>query len=69
MERSIQAFQQIVAGANQQQNGLDQITKAVKDIGQASGHTAAGTQQLEQAASSVNAMASQLRSAVEQYRL
>ena len=69
VERSIQAFQQIVAGTNQQQIGLDQIAKAVKDIGQASGQTAAGTRQLEQAASNVNAMAQQLRSAVEQYRL
>lgn len=69
VERSIQAFQQIVAGTNQQQIGLDQIAKAVKDIGQASGQTAAGTQQLEQAASNVNAMAQQLRSAVGQYQL
>ena len=69
VERSVQAFQQIVAGTNQQQIGLDQITQAVKDIGQASGQAAAGTQQLEQAASNVNAMAQQLRSAVEQYKL
>jgi methyl-accepting chemotaxis protein len=69
VERSVQAFQQIVAGTNQQQIGLDQITQAVRDIGQASGQAAAGTQQLEQAASNVNAMAQQLRTAVEQYKL
>ena len=69
IERSVQAFQQIVAGTNQQQIGLDQITQAVRDIGQASGQAAAGTQQLEQAASNVNAMAHQLRTAVEQYKL
>jgi methyl-accepting chemotaxis protein len=69
IERSIQAFQQIVAGTNQQQIGLDQITQAVRDIGQASGQAAAGTQQLELAAANVNAMAHQLRTAVEQYKL
>jgi methyl-accepting chemotaxis protein len=69
VERSVQAFQQIVAGTNQQQIGLDQITQAVRDIGQASGQAATGTQQLEQAASNVNAMAQQLRTAVEQYKL
>jgi methyl-accepting chemotaxis protein len=69
VERSIQAFQQIVAGTNQQQIGLDQISKAVRDIGQASEQTAVGTQQLDQAAFSVNAMAQQLRSAVERYKL
>lgn len=69
VERSVQAFQQIVAGTNQQQIGLDQITQAVRDIGQASGQAAAGTQQLEQAAANVNSMAHQLRTAVEQYKL
>ncbi len=69
IQQSIQAFQQIVAGTNQQQIGFEQVTLAVKNIGQASDQTAASTRQLEKAAANVNALTQQLRKAVERYRI
>lgn len=69
IQQSIQAFQQIVAGAGQQQIGFEQVTQAVRNTGQASEQTAASTRQLEKAAAQVNAMAQQLRKAVERYRI
>jgi methyl-accepting chemotaxis protein len=68
-QQSVQAFQQIVAGANQQQIGFDQVTQAVRSISQASEQTAGSTKQLEQAAANVNALAQQLSKAVERYRV
>jgi methyl-accepting chemotaxis protein len=69
VQQSIQAFQQIAAGANQQQIGVDQVVQAVRSISVASEQNAASTRQMEKAASSLNAMAQQLRSMVERYRL
>jgi methyl-accepting chemotaxis protein len=65
----VQAFQQIVAGASQQQIGFDQVTQAIRSISQASDQNASSTRQLEQAAANVNALALQLRKAVERYRI
>ncbi|HEY4085241.1 MAG TPA: CHASE3 domain-containing protein [Bryobacteraceae bacterium] len=69
IQQSVQAFQQIVAGSNQQQIGFTQVTQAVRDIGQASQQTAAGTQQLEKAAMNLTALSQQLQRAVERYRV
>lgn len=69
IQQSVQAFQQIVAGSNQQQIGFTQVAQAVRDIGQASQQTAAGTQQLEKAALNLTALSQQLQKAVERYRL
>ncbi|HYM12728.1 MAG TPA: CHASE3 domain-containing protein [Bryobacterales bacterium] len=70
IQQSLQAFQQIAAGANQQQIGFDQVMQAVRNIGQASGQTADSTRQLEKAAAGLNALADQLRKVVvERYRL
>ena len=69
VQQSVQAFQQIVAGANQQQIGFDQVAQAVRSIGQASDQTAGSTKQLERAAANVNALAQQLSKAVERYRI
>jgi methyl-accepting chemotaxis protein len=69
IQQSIQAFQQIVAGSNQQQIGFTQVVQAVRDIGQASQQTAASTQQLEKAALNLTALSQQLQTAVERYRL
>jgi methyl-accepting chemotaxis protein len=66
---SVQAFQQIVAGSNQQQVGFTQVVQAVRDIGQASQQSAASTKQLEKAAVNMTALAQQLQKAVERYRL
>jgi methyl-accepting chemotaxis protein len=69
IQQSVQAFQQIVAGSNQQQIGFTQVMQAVRDIGQASQQTAASTQQLEKAAVNLTALSQQLQKAVERYRL
>ena len=47
VEQSVQAFQQIVAGTNQQQIGFEQVTIAIRDIGQASDQTASSVHQLK----------------------
>jgi methyl-accepting chemotaxis protein len=69
IQQSVQAFQQIVAGANQQQIGFTQVMLAVRDIGQASLQTAANTRQHEKAAVNLTALAQQLQKAVERYRI
>jgi methyl-accepting chemotaxis protein len=69
IQQSVQAFQQIVAGSNQQQIGFTQVMQAVRDIGQASQQTASSTRQLEKAALNLTALAQQLQKAVERYRL
>lgn len=68
-ERSIQAFQQILGGANQQQIGVSQVTQGMQDIRQAVTQTAAGTAQLEKAAANLNALSQQLRTATSKYRV
>jgi methyl-accepting chemotaxis protein len=69
IQQSVQAFQQIVAGSNQQQIGFTQVMQAVRDIGQASQQTAASTQQLEKAALNLTALSQQLQKTVERYRI
>lgn len=66
---SFQAFQQIVAGTNQQQIGFESVTRAVKDIGQASEQTAISTRQLERAASDLTILGQQLRKTVDRYKM
>ncbi|HEY3743123.1 MAG TPA: methyl-accepting chemotaxis protein, partial [Bryobacteraceae bacterium] len=66
---SFQAFQQIVAGTNQQQIGFESVTRAVKDIGQASEQTAISTRQLERAASDLTVLGQQLRKTVDRYKM
>lgn len=68
-EGSIQAFQQIVAGVNQQQVGVTQVTQGMQDMRQAIKQTAAGTVQLEKAAASMNALGQQLQRLVTRYRI
>lgn len=69
IQQSVQAFQQIAAGSNQQQIGFTQVMQAVRDIGQASQQTAASTRQLEKAAVNLTALAQQLQKTVERYQL
>lgn len=69
IEESIRAFQQIVAGSSQQQIGFEQVTDAFRNIGIASQDTATGTKQSEKAAANLSALAQQLRSAIERYRI
>jgi methyl-accepting chemotaxis protein len=67
IQESVQAFQQIVAGAGQQQIGFVQVTQAIRDIGQSSQQSAASTRQLEKAAVSLTSLGQQLQKAVERY--
>jgi methyl-accepting chemotaxis protein len=68
IQQSVQAFQQIVAGAGQQQVGFSQVMQAVRDIGQASLQSAASTRQLEKSAVNLTALGQQLQKSVERYR-
>jgi methyl-accepting chemotaxis protein len=69
VEESIRAFQQIVAGSNQQQIGFEQVTQAFRNIGIASQETATSTKQSEKAAANLSALAQQLRAVVGRYRV
>lgn len=69
IQQSVQAFQQIVAGTNQQQIGFEQVMQAVKEIGQASDQTAASTRQLEKASANLIALGQQLGKAMDRYRI
>jgi methyl-accepting chemotaxis protein len=66
---SVNAFQQIVAAAGQQQIGFEQVTLAAQQIRDAVEQATVGTRQLEMAAMNVNALSQQLRAAIEVYRL
>lgn len=66
---SVQAFEQIIAGGNQQQIGFEQVAQGMKDIRQAASQTAAATAQLEKAVVSLNSMGQDLKQAVERYQL
>lgn len=69
IQESVQVFQQIVAGTNQQQIGFDQVTQAIQNVRQATEQTAASIRQLEKAAADLNVLGQQLRTAVERYRV
>jgi methyl-accepting chemotaxis protein len=69
IEQSVQAFQQIVAGTNQQQISFEHVMQAVKDIGRASEQTANSTRQMEKAAANLTVLGQQLRKATDRYRL
>ena len=66
---SVNAFQQIVAAANQQQIGFEQVTQAAQQIRAAVDQTTVGTRQMETAAVNVNTLSQQLRKTVEAYQL
>ena len=69
VQESVLAFQQIVAGTNQQQIGLEQVIQALQNIREASSQTAAGTRQLEGAAANLNNLGQSLVEAVRNYRV
>jgi methyl-accepting chemotaxis protein len=69
IDQSVQAFQQIVAGTNQQQIGFDHVMQALKDMSRASEQAAASTRQTEKAAANLTDLGTQLRTATERYRL
>ena len=69
VQESVQTFQQIVASTNQQQIGIEQVMGALQNIRQASQQTAAGTRELDVAASSLAELAGQLMVLGERYKI
>jgi methyl-accepting chemotaxis protein len=69
IDQSVQAFQQIVAGTNQQQIGFENVMQALKDMTRASEQAATSTRQTEKAAASLTDIGKQLRDATERYRI
>ena len=69
IQQSVQAFQQIMAGSNQQQIGFEHVMQAVKDIGQSSEQAASSTRQMERSAADLAALGEQLRKTTDRYRL
>jgi methyl-accepting chemotaxis protein len=68
IQQSLQAFQQIVAGTNQQMIGFEHVMEAVKDIAKASDQSASGTRQMEVAAANITVLGQQLRKTTDRYR-
>jgi methyl-accepting chemotaxis protein len=69
IDQSVQAFQQIVAGTNQQQIGFENVKLALKDLRRASEEAATSNRQTEKAAANLSDLGTQLRAATEGYRL
>jgi methyl-accepting chemotaxis protein len=69
IDQSVQAFQQIVAGTNQQQIGFDNVMQALKDMSRGSEQAITSNRQTEKAAANLTSIEAQLRKATERYRL
>lgn len=69
VQESVQTFQQIVASTNQQQIGIEQVMGALQNIRQASQQTAAGTRELDVAASSLAELAGALMTLGDRYKI
>jgi methyl-accepting chemotaxis protein len=69
IDQSVQAFQQIVAGTNQQQIGFENVMQAMKDLSRTAEQAASGTRQTEKAAANLTDLGAQLGMATEGYRL
>ena len=69
IDQSVQAFQQIVAGTNQQQIGYGNVMQALKDLVRGSEQASASNRQTEKAAANLSNIGEQLRAATGRYRL
>jgi methyl-accepting chemotaxis protein len=69
IDQSVQAFQQIVAGTNQQQIGFDNVMQAMKDLSRGSEQAAISTRQTEKSAANLTDLGTQLVTVTEGYRL
>jgi methyl-accepting chemotaxis protein len=67
--QSVQAFQQIVAGSNQQLIGFENVMQAMKDLSRGSEQATITTRQTEKAAANLTELGAQLRAATEGYQL
>ncbi len=69
IDQSVQAFQQIVAGTNQQQIGFENVMQAMKDLSRGSEQAVLTNRQTEKAAGNLTDLGAQLGTATEGYRL
>jgi len=69
IDQSVQAFQQIVAGTNQQQIGFDNVMQALKDMSRGSEQAITSNRQTEKAAANLTNIGAELSKATERYRL
>jgi methyl-accepting chemotaxis protein len=69
IDQSVQAFQQIVAGTNQQQIGFENVMQAMKDLSRSSEQAVLTNRQTEKAAGNLTDLGAQLGTATEGYRL
>jgi methyl-accepting chemotaxis protein len=69
IDQSVQAFQQIVAGTNQQQVGFENVMQAMKDLSRGSEEAATSTRLMEKSAVNLADLGKQLGTATEGYRL
>jgi methyl-accepting chemotaxis protein len=69
IDQSVQAFQQIVAGTNQQQIGFENVMQALKEMSRASEQAAVSTVQTEKAAANLTGLSTQLRMVTDGYRI
>jgi methyl-accepting chemotaxis protein len=69
IDQSVQAFQQIVAGQNQQQIGFENVMQALKDLTRGTEQAATSNRQTEKSAANLTTIGAELRAATEQYRL
>jgi methyl-accepting chemotaxis protein len=67
--QSVQAFQQIVAGSNQQLIGVENVMRAMKDLSRGSEQATTTMRQTEKAAANLTELGAQLRTVTEGYRL
>jgi methyl-accepting chemotaxis protein len=67
--QSVAAFQQIVAGSNQQLMGFENVMQAMKDLSRGSEQATITTRQTEKAAANLTDLGMQLRAVTEGYRL
>ena len=69
IDQSVQAFQQIVAGTNQQLIGFENVMQALKDLSRGTEQAASSTRQTEKAAANLTTIGAELLTATERYRL
>ena len=69
IDQSVHAFQQIVAGSNQQLIGFENVKQAMKDLSRASEQATTSTRQTEKAAANLTDLGMDLRMATEGYLL
>jgi methyl-accepting chemotaxis protein len=69
IDQSVQAFQQIVAGTNQQQIGFENVMQVLKEMSRSSEQASTSTRKTEKSAAYLTDLSVQLRTATEGYRI